>query len=82
MYGYDEKYDIVIVSKDGTIGDIYNINGVNIALPFVPNLIQKRDEIKENQYWEPYEYPNELNNIKSIFHWHTMPKDFKSKWVD
>ena len=32
-YGYDAKYDIVVISKDGTIGDIYDINGLIIAIP-------------------------------------------------
>jgi hypothetical protein len=81
-YGYDEKHDLVVISKDGTIGDIYEINGLNIALPSVPKNVYKRDEKKENQYWEPADYPRELSNIKSIFQWHTMSKEFKAKWVD
>jgi len=81
-YGYDEKHDLVVISKDGTIGDIYEINGLNIALPSVPKNVYKRDEKKENQYWEPADYPRELSNIKSIFQWHTMSNDFKAKWVD
>ena len=81
-YGYNEKYDMVVISKDGTVGDIYNINGLNIAIPSVPNIVYKRDNKKENQYWEPFEYPKELSNIKTIFNWHTMPKVFKDKWVD
>lgn len=81
-YGYDEKHDLVVISKDGTIGDIYEINGLNIALPSVPKIVYKRDEKKENQYWEPADYPRELSNIKSIFQWHTMSNDFKAKWVD
>ena len=32
-YGYDPKYDLVVISKDGTIGQIYDINSVKIALP-------------------------------------------------
>jgi len=81
-YGYDEKYNIVIISRDGTLGEVYNINGLHIGLPAVPDLVYKRDGKKEKQYWEPFEYPKELQRIKSIFQWHTMPKDFKSKWVD
>jgi hypothetical protein len=81
-YGYDEKHDLVVISKDGTIGDIYEINGLNIALPSVPKIVYKRDEKKENQYWDPADYPRELSNIKSIFQWHTMSKEFKAKWVD
>lgn len=81
-YGYDEKYDMIVISKDGTIGDIYNVNGLLIALPSTPDNVYSRDKKKENQYWEPFEYPKELDKIKSIFHWHDMPSEFKSKWVD
>jgi hypothetical protein len=81
-YGYNEKYDMVVISKDGTIGDIYNISGLLVALPSVTNLAYKRDNKKENQYWQPSEYPKELSNIKTIFNWHTMPKNFKDEWVD
>lgn len=81
-YGYNEKYDIVVISKDGTIGDIYNVSGLLIALPSTPENVYKRDDKKENQYWQPSEYPKELSNIKTIFNWHTMPKNFKDEWVD
>ena len=81
-YGYDEKYDVVVISRDGTIGDIWNINGVNIALPPKPNNIHKRSTKKEDQYWEPFEYPKTLEKIKSIFQWNQSPKEFKSNWVD
>jgi len=81
-YGYNEKYDMVVISKDGTIGDIYSISGLLIALPSTPDDVYKRDNKKENQYWQPSEYPRELSNIKTIFNWHTMPKNFKDEWVD
>ena len=81
-YGYNEKYDMVVISKDGTVGDVYNISGLNIALPSTPDDVYRRDSKKENQYWEPADYPKELNNVKSIFNWHTTPKEFKDKWVD
>lgn len=82
QYGYDEKYDMIVISKNGTIGEVYNINGLLIALPKTPDAVYSRDKKKENQYWQPFEYPKELDKIKSIFHWHDMPNDFKSKWVD
>lgn len=81
-YGYNEKYDVVVISRDGTIGEIYSINGLAVALPLVPNLVYKRDEKQDLQYWEPFEYPKELDKIKTIFQWHTTSKEFKSKWVD
>lgn len=81
-YGYDEKYDMVVISKNGTIGEVYNVNGLFIALPETPDNVYSRDKKKENQYWQPFEYPKELDKIKSIFQWHNTPGDFKAKWVD
>ena len=81
-YGYDEKYDIVVISKDGTIGDIWNINGIKIALPSKPKNIHKRSSKNTEQYWEPFDYPKTLEKIKSIFQWNDAPKDFKRNWVD
>ena len=81
-YGYDEKYDMIVISKNGTIGDIYNVNGLYIALPATPDNVYSRDKKKENQYWQPFEYPKELDKIKSIFQWHNTSGEFKAKWVD
>jgi hypothetical protein len=81
-YGYDDKHDMVIISKDGTIGEIYKISNLLIALPEEPDKVHSRSRKVEDQYWEPFEYPKELAKIKSIFQWHEMPNDFKNKWVD
>ncbi|MEJ6795493.1 MAG: hypothetical protein QNK63_02180 [Flavobacteriales bacterium] len=81
-YGYNEKYDLVVISRDGTVGQVININGINIGLPVNSGGAYKRSEKKHEQYWEPYEYPKQLKQIKSIFKWNEAPKDFKSKWVD
>ena len=81
-YGYDEKYDLVVISRDGTVGQIININGINIGLPMKPKEVYKRNEEKPKQYWVPFEYPKALQKVKSIFHWNDAPKDFKSRWID
>jgi hypothetical protein len=76
-YGYDEKYDLVVISKDGTVGEVYEINGVKIGLPKVQKGLKKG----ENK-WKPEEYPKELSRIKTIFEWNQMSPEFKVKWVD
>jgi hypothetical protein len=76
-YGHNDKYDVVIISKDGTIGEIYNINGVNIALPAKPEEVEDR-----NNHWEAVEYPKELQRIKTIFDWDRTDNKFKAKWDD
>ena len=77
-YGYNEKYDMVVISKDGSLGDIYEINGLKIGLPNLP----KGNLPKGNNKWEPKEYPQELARIKTIFEWNSKSNEFKVKWVD
>ena len=74
-YGYDKDSDIIVISKTGQIGDIYNIQGLKIALPKQPKKI-----VKGNNLWKPEEYPKELKRIQSIFDWKDYPDSFKEKW--
>jgi len=76
-YGYNEDYDIVVISKTGEIGEIYEIQNLKIALPKANNVHKfKTDK------WEYTEYPKELKKIKSEFDWEEYPMDFKEKWYD
>jgi len=80
-YGYNERYDIIVISKDGTIGDVYLIQGLKIALPQRSSSVYSRSKKKEEQFWEVEEYPRELSRIQTIFQWNEMPPDFKEKWA-
>jgi hypothetical protein len=82
LYGYNEKYDIVIISRSGQIGEIINISGLKVALPLPPKNIHKRSTKKEDQYWEAQEVPKAIKRIPSIFHWHDAPMSFKKDWID
>ena len=81
-YGYNEKYNFVVISKTGQIENVINISGLNIALPKVSKNLIKRSNKKEDQYWESKELPKQLKKIKSIFQWHDAPASFKNEWVD
>jgi len=81
-YGYDAEYDMVVISRDGTIGDVYEISGLKIALPATPETCHQRSTQPSDQYWEKFAYPPQLDKIKTIFQWHGMPKEFKHLWVD
>jgi hypothetical protein len=76
-YGYNDKYDAVVISKSGQIGDVVSINGLRIALPITPDKTSKG-----KNYWEREEIPKELDKIQSIFQWNDMPSAFKNRWVD
>jgi hypothetical protein len=77
VYGYDKDYDLIVISKDGTIGDIYDINGLKIAIPKA-----LKDIDTENDRWVPHEYPRELSKVRTIFDWNRKDNKFKSKYVD
>ena len=82
LYGYNEKYDVVVISRTGEIGDIVEISGLKIALPKAPKECPQRHKDKKQQYWERQDLPKQLGKIQSIFQWNEMPSEFKSRWVD
>jgi hypothetical protein len=74
-YGYNEEHDVVIISKTGKIGEIYEIQGLKIALPK-----EEKPHVFDGNTWEYSEYPKELRKIKSVFDWEEHPSEFKEKW--
>jgi hypothetical protein len=82
QYGYNEKYNFVVISKTGQIDQILNVQGLNIALPKIYKQVFQRSDKKEKQYWEAQEIPKQLQKIKSIFQWHNAPSSFKNQWID
>jgi hypothetical protein len=76
-YGWDPEYDMVVISKDGTVGDVYDIQGLRVALPKTPNKV----DYKVNK-WQATELPKELSRIKTIFDWNRRDNSFKNQWVD
>ena len=76
-YGYNKEYDLIVISKTGEIGEIYNIQGLIIGLPKKENVTEF-----ESDKWEYQQYPKELSKIKSVFDWDEYPVEFKEKWYD
>ena len=74
-YGYDKEHDVVVISKNGQIGEIYEIQNLRIALPPIPKNLQKKDN-----KWVKQKYPKELSKLKTIFDWKDLPSNFKDKW--
>jgi len=74
-YGYNKEHDVVVISKTGQIGEIYNIQNLKIALPKQPSKINK-----STNKWTAEEYPKELKAITSVFDWRNYPEDFQNKW--
>ena len=77
-YGYNKEHDIVVISKDGTIGDILEIQGLQIGLPRVPKQLHE-SKLKK---WGKLDYPKELARLKNIFDWRSYPEESKEQWFD
>lgn len=62
-YGYDASIDVIIISKDGTLGEIYYMNGLKVGLPEKPNDkdFSNYQKTTENQKWERDIIPEGLN---------------------
>lgn len=62
-YGYNEELDVIIISKDGTLGEVYEVMGLRIGLPLKPKDVDiinfKKPLIK--QRWKRREMPEGLN---------------------
>jgi len=76
-YGYNEEHDVIVLSRNGKIGEVYEIQNLKIALPPAT----KVHKFKGNK-WEAAEYPKELNRVKTIFDWKELPNDFKGQYID
>ena len=74
QYGYNEEHDVVVISKTGKIGEVYEIQNLRIALPAEKDVYSKDDK------WIPHEYPQELKRLKTIFDWKDYPEELKEKW--
>jgi len=77
-YGYNKENNIVVISKTGKIGQIIEIQGLQIALPMEPVRVYS-NKVKK---WQQFEYPKELARLKNIFDWRAYPEENKSQWYD
>jgi hypothetical protein len=76
-YGYNDDHDMIVISKTGQIGDIYEIQNLKIALPKAENV----HKFKDNR-WTRFEYPKILQRIKTVFDWREYSEEFKEKYYD
>ncbi len=77
-YGYNKEHDIIVISKTGQIGEIYEIQNLRVALPKVPVQVYETELNK----WQRIQYPKELSKLKSIFDWRDYPEERKDQWHD
>jgi len=80
-YGYNKEHDVIVISKTGKIGEVYEIQNLRIALPAVEDAYKRSDK-KLEQYWEVFPHRPELKKIKTIFDWKAYPETFKQNLHD
>jgi len=77
-YGYDKEHDLIVLSHNGVIGEIIEIQNLVVALPKVPKSVYSNDKNK----WVKFDQPKELEQLKNIFDWRSYPEDQKEQWFD
>ena len=77
-YGYNKEHDVIVISKNGTIGEILEIQNLRIALPKVPRQVHEHELSK----WVKLEVPKELSKLKNIFDWRNYPEEQKDQWYE
>lgn len=62
-YGYNPKIDVIIISKNGTLGSIFQVGDIKIGLPLRPrkNTIRHAYYKDEHQKWSREELPAGLD---------------------
>ena len=79
-YGYNEDLDCVIISKDGTLGEIYNIQGLKVGLPKTPDTIYGEDLDAADQYFRIANKPESLKKLRTIYDFQSTPENIKEKY--
>ena len=51
-YGYNKEHDLVVISKTGEIGEIYEIQNLKIALPKQKDVVEFEDDLIERRQLE------------------------------
>ena len=77
-YGYNKEHDVIVISKTGQIGEIYEVQNLRIALPKMPKQVYSHERKKLVKQ----KYPKELSRIKNIFDWRNYPDEQKEQWFD
>ena len=83
-YGWNPEFDFVNISKDGTVGEFYNIQGLVVAVPAVPKKVHSRSKEISEQYWEIVPSPNDkqLKKLKSTSMLKMLPEEQREEWEE
>ena len=80
-YGYNTDLDCVIISRDGTLGEIYEVQGLRIGLPMRPKEVPGHKLKKADQVFIQTPKPESIRKIKSIYDFQTLDDSLKEKYI-
>ena len=63
-YGYNKENDVVVISKNGTVGEVLEIQGLKIALPKQPKEVYSCSKDKSEQKWRQFPVNPDFKRIK------------------
>ena len=81
-YGYNHELDCVVISKDGTLGEIYEIQNLKVGLPKTPKKIAGQELKKADQYFRQQNKPNSLRKIKTIYDFKGQGENIKESYYN
>ncbi len=81
-YGYNKLLDAVVISKDGTVGEIYEVQGLKIALPQAPEKCAGSELKKEDQVFTQIMKPATLSKIKTMMDFMGQEQSLKEQYSD
>ena len=80
--GYDKELDCVIISKDKTLGEIYEVQGLRIGLPSAPERVQGYELSEEDQFFRHTSKPETIKKIKSMPDFRKLSASIQEKWTE
>ena len=81
-YGYNQEIDAVIISKDGTLGEIYTVQGLRIGLPKQPKSVYGAKLPKRDQVFQRTQRPESLKKLKTIHDFYELQEDQKKQYYE
>ena len=83
-YGWNPEHDFVCISKDGTVGKFYLVQGLMIGIPEAPTDVWSRSDEVSEQYWEVSPSPDDklLAKLKSTQQLKMLSDDKQEEWED
>ena len=80
-YGYNAEFDFVCISKDGTVGEILEVQGLRIGIPKAPDSdVYLDDRDVEEQVWTRPPKPKNLKKIKDMMTFMALDDSTKNKY--